>query len=160
LQDAATLEDFAEHTGQAPHLYVWEINYFPERSQHLLTLPECQSLINLIWVDQLHLQGDPPVVHDGRGSRCARTFESRIYLPRWARNPMVVIHELAHCVTDLFDSDDSQAHGPRYMKVYLSLWAINSSYKYPALRKHANRNGLRVSPIDMMKKLKGFQRWN
>lgn len=83
----------------------------------------------------------------------------RISLPRWARNPVIVIHELAHCVTDLFDESDSMEHGRKFLKVYLTLLSSNTQYKYPALREDALRQGLKVSPIDIMRKLKGFQEW-
>ena len=151
-----TVDDFHGHTGQAPLLYVWEINTFPTRGDQLLSLDECRTLISRIWADQLNLSSPVPAVCDGRGSANARTRSSCIYLPRWARNPVIVIHELAHCVTDLFDEPDSIEHGRKFLKVYLTLLSSNTQYKYPALRSDALASGLKVSPIDIMRKLKGF----
>lgn len=152
-----TLEDFEGFHGQAPQLYLWESLTFPERHSQTLTLPECQSLVNQVWINQLGLKLDCPLVNDGRGSCNARTYESRIFLPRWARNPVIVIHELSHCITDLFDEHDSDEHGGKFVKVLLTLLAVNLPYKYPELRKSAIQSDLKVSRIDMMNKLKGFQ---
>ena len=39
-----------------------------------------------------------PVVKDGRGTSHARGGAYFINIPRWARNPVVVLHELAHTI--------------------------------------------------------------
>lgn len=50
-------------------------------------------------------------------------------------------------------------HGRKYLKVYLTLLSSNTQYKYLALRGDALQHGLKVSTIDIMRKLKGFQQW-
>jgi putative metallohydrolase (TIGR04338 family) len=51
---------------------------------------------------------------DGRGCRHARATDSTITLPRWARFPLVVLHELAHVFTD-------DKHGPKFCAEYIRL---------------------------------------
>lgn len=55
-------------------------------------------------------------VKDGRGARIARgSREGRfIKLPLWARNKHVILHEVAHVLTD-------DHHGPKYAQAYYDL---------------------------------------
>ena len=155
----AALAQFDDRTfpGQAKLLYCWETNVFTERSTQELTLDECRDLIQNIWSKQLCLTAPVPSVLDGRGSIDARTTGSSIHLPRWARNKPIVIHELAHFVTDLFDVQSSIDHSSKYVQVYLTLLGSNTRYKYTALRTSARKYGLTVSNMNVWEKLKPFR---
>lgn len=37
-------------------------------------------------------------IKDGRGTRIARGGWDKLNLPRWSRKPLVILHEIAHCV--------------------------------------------------------------
>jgi putative metallohydrolase (TIGR04338 family) len=75
-------------------------------------------------------RGGPPfvLVKDGRGTTWAKAWDpyttdkgedrpATISLPRWARDPVVVLHELSHILTP----DTEAAHGPAYCANYLTL---------------------------------------
>jgi putative metallohydrolase (TIGR04338 family) len=77
----------------------------------------------------LNRQGPPFVyVKDGRGTRWALAFDpyvtpkgeyrpATINLPRWARDPIVVLHELTHILTPATEA----AHGETFCGTYLAL---------------------------------------
>lgn len=62
-------------------------------------------------------------VHDGRGRTSAAAWGSRnITLPRWSRTPAVILHEIAHCVTNTEHGQVGVAgHGWQYAHEYLRL---------------------------------------
>lgn len=62
-----------------------------------------------------------PTVGDGRGRRMACGWSGGIKIPLWARNEMVVIHELAHTVTHRQYGSGVAAHGWQFCSVYLTL---------------------------------------
>ena len=76
-----------------------------------LTLKECQKFVDKILarkyvLDNYGIQAQRPIiVLDGRGRRkaCATFHQGRraIKLPRWARGKYVILHEVAHHLTDL-----------------------------------------------------------
>lgn len=63
----------------------------------------------------------PPAVKDGRGhSRNATGGYWEIDMPRWSRTTAVVLHELAHVITQR-EFPAAAAHGWEYSGVYLRL---------------------------------------
>lgn len=77
----------------------------------------------------LNRQGPPFVyVKDGRGTSWAMAYDpyttpkgedrpATLNLPRWARDPIVVMHEMAHLLT----SASEAAHGRGFCRNYLAL---------------------------------------
>ena len=63
-------------------------------------------------------------VKDGRGCRSAYYFpdDRAIALPKWARKPWVIIHEMAHCLTHK-TVDDSVGHHGSFCTHYANLVA-------------------------------------
>lgn len=60
-------------------------------------------------------------VKDGRGRTSAGAWGSRhITLPKWARTPVVILHEIAHCVTHT-EHDSVAGHGWEYVAIFLDL---------------------------------------
>ncbi len=61
---------------------------------------------------------------DGRRTRWARGgkhgSEIRINLPRWARHPIVILHEMAHTITPM-DRCVAASHGRQFCSNYLAL---------------------------------------
>jgi hypothetical protein len=146
-----------DDTDQSEKVYAWEIKTFPQRDTCVLSLDECRELVAAIW-GELNLKDAVPPVSDGRGSPYARVFNEIIHLPRWSRNRIIVVHEVAHCITDLIDNDRSVAHDGLYMQFYLTLLARLGDYKYEWLLKSAKDYGLKVSRANMLNRIKKFQK--
>ena len=155
--DTAPEEPQQDDLCQTERVYAWEIQTFPQRDIGVLSLDECKALVAKIWKQTLNLKDDVPSVSDGRGSSCARVYQDIIHLPRWSRNRLIVIHEVAHCITSLIDHDRSVEHDGLYMRIYLALLAMEGDYKYSWLLKSAKNYGLKVSRSDFLKRIKKFQ---
>ena len=57
-------------------------------------------------------------VRDGRGRSSAAAFgQHQIRVPRWARSELVVLHEVAHCLTPR----GYASHGPEFAGVFVAL---------------------------------------
>jgi hypothetical protein len=136
---AASLE-----AGQAPALYDWEEAVFrANRDAEEFSLAECQNWITKIW-SGANRRGPPPRVKDGRGASAARTDgRFTIHLPRWARNSLIILHEMAHCLTA--DQDDSWEHGKLFMATYLALLDTYTLYDHAKLYESARAAGLEVA---------------
>ena len=157
IPDTVTEEPQQDDHDQSESVYAWEIETFPERGICALSLDECRDLIAKIWKETLNLAADIPPVADGRGSLCARVYNDIIHLPRWSRNRLIVIHEVAHCVTSMINHERSVAHDGLYMQVYLTMLALEGDHKYDWLLKSAKKYGLKVSRADFHKRIKKFQ---
>jgi hypothetical protein len=99
---------------QRSKVYAWEHETFP-KNEEKFTLIECHELA-------AKLYGARVKVKDGRGRRMACSYIRRyptIALPKWARNEIVIAHEVAH----LFFRNDLTipAHGALWMCKYLEL---------------------------------------
>lgn len=55
-------------------------------------------------------------IHDGGGRRNAAGGYGKIYLPRWSRTRLVIMHEVAHCLAGV-----SVHHCWEYADIYLAL---------------------------------------
>lgn len=140
-------------TDQSLNVYAWEESRFEHRDQGSFTLSQCRNILASIWED-FDLMPALQQVTDGRGSLDARVTEDKIHLPRWSRNPVILMHEMAHCITDLIDVDSSYDHSGTYMHVYLTLLSAYCSYKYDELFQSAKDFGLKVEPLDLGDSLK------
>lgn len=143
---------------QSEQVYAWEIATFPQRDICVLTLEECRALIAKIWTQTLNMQADIPPVSDGRGSPYARVYNEIVHLPRWSRNRIIVIHEVAHCIAGMIDDERSAAHDGLYMQIYLTLLSLEGDYKYDWLLKSAKDYGLKVSRANFFNRIKRFQK--
>jgi putative metallohydrolase (TIGR04338 family) len=98
----------------------------------------------------------PPFVHvrDGRGTRFALAYDgsmvlrgefypASINLPRWARDPIVVLHELTH----LLSPANEAAHGPTYCRNYLAVVKrFLGEEKHRQLKDSFKENGVKWYP--------------
>lgn len=103
---------------QRQAVYDWERSLPQWESHGSLTLDECKALVARVWADYLPSRAMPPV-HDGRGRRKAGGASWGVFLPRWSRSPMVVLHEVAHALT----MTSTDWHGPEFATTCLELWA-------------------------------------
>ena len=83
---------------QRSKVYKWEWEVLLSLPQNwmLVTVGECQVLVEKIWLrEEQHLH-DVPIVTDGRGRTSAGSKRGEIAIPRKMRQSVVVCHEVAH----------------------------------------------------------------
>ncbi len=109
------------------------------------TLDECERFLRPIWRAERGRLGlarvdMPSVVRPHRGQRraLANDYEFKISLPRWARNPWVVLHEAAHHLTRR-----DEAHGPRFVGVLIGLVARHDGRDAAELMALADEMGVK-----------------
>jgi hypothetical protein len=110
---------------QRSKVYAWERAVLPgtfTAGGKKISLTKCEALVKRIWRDQGRVD-PPPAISDGRGCKRAYTLEDTlIKLPRWARKPEVVIHEIAHALLHRRRvAHDLAAHGPEFVVQYIDL---------------------------------------
>ena len=119
---------------------VWEID---SKLTKKLTLEECQELVNLAYFRYRPNALRTPRVTDGRGTRRAMAYGiSKISLPLWARSPGVVLHEVAHTLTN---NSSYAVHGPEFVRVMCDLWKWHCGVSYVS---SAKKSKVRVSPAN------------
>ena len=100
-------------------VYKWGdtlLGKFPHLGREL-TLAECVDYVYRVWYDY-HPYSGVPRVSDGRGRRSACGNRRYISLPRWARDPGTVLHEIAHSL-----QTEMPWHGPQFARLFLELLA-------------------------------------
>ena len=123
----------------------YKIPGFPEAAEKMLTLNECQRLINLCW---MRINGEVnylPTVRDGRGRRiaCYQQLGHLIKLPLWARSGTVVCHEVAHAIVTAYDDAVDPVyrwHGTSFMKVFIHLMSFVYDVPEAEFRKLAKKH--------------------
>lgn len=152
---AANSYSAGSYAGQTQLCYDWEISRFTFRDEAIITLKQCRELIKDVW-KELNMKGRAPKVVDGRGSNYARNFHTEIHLPKWSRNNIIVLHELAHTLTNMVDPQDSGEHGGIFVHIMITLLTRFAGYKYGELSASAQAFGLKVTKIKLATKLKSF----
>lgn len=75
---------------QKGKVYKWERQYHEKAT---MSLDECASLAAKV---TRHFKMREVYIRDGRGCRSAYSYGGSIGLPKWSRQPTVVLHEMAH----------------------------------------------------------------
>jgi hypothetical protein len=152
---AANSPSAGDFAGQTQLCYSWESSRFTFRDEAIITLKQCRELVKECW-KALNMKGTAPKVVDGRGSNYARNFHTEIHLPKWSRNNIIVLHELAHTLCNMIDEKDSEEHGGIFMHIMLTLLTRFAGYKYGELSSSAQAYGLKVKRIKLATKLKNY----
>lgn len=146
---------------QRSAVYAWE-RALEERFPHLKTkmsLEECGELIARVWED--HRPGQtPPQLGDGRRRRTACGSRHSICLPRWARHPSVVLHEVAHGLAAFVAP--GPAHGPGFARVFLDLlahYAKIPANEARALAVHQKPRRVRFAPVAAARQDRTTREW-
>lgn len=89
-----------------------------------LPLADCAALVAKVWAGY-RPGAAPPRVTPGHMARAATGDRSRVNLPRWARQSVVVIHETAHSLLPLVRWEAGAvclaAHGPEFVRLFIEL---------------------------------------
>lgn len=100
-----------------------------------MSLAECTALVTKVWADYRPDALHTPKVTPGYMARRATGCRDRINLPRWARQPAVILHEVAHSLSPplcwgIRDGVHLPAggdvvpvawHGPEFMRLFIEL---------------------------------------
>jgi hypothetical protein len=153
---AANSNSAGAFAGQTQLCYDWEISRFTFRDESIITLKQCKELIKDVW-KEFNMYGHSPKVIDGRGSSFARNWHTEIHLPKWSRNNIIVLHELAHTFANMIDPQDSTEHGGIFVHIMITLLTRFAGYKYNELSASAQAFGLKVTKIKLATRLKSFK---
>ena len=126
----------------------YEIRY---RCENEMTLAECKTLADKM---AKRFRITPRIVEDGRGRRCAYSYGGRIALPKWARQPVVVAHEMAHEITGVLHGNWRIAsHGREFLGVQMYLLVEFAGQDIKDLVRTANAVNLQFDSIHKVKEL-------
>lgn len=131
---------------QRSRCYAWEraVTKGAHYTGTMKTVDECVVFAKPIWRSERGRYGrakvEMPLLQSSSwGQRRALAHDDhRITLPRWARNPWVILHEMAHLLTPR-----DEAHGPRFVGVLIGLAARHLGYDADKLMAAADEIGLR-----------------
>ena len=143
---------------QRSRVYAWERS-IPGLHQWrgTMSLEESDALVRRVWRKERGRYGlakhPVPTVRAGRGGGSGGY--GNISLGRWARQPVVVLHELAHCLTlpkrqffrEGFGAERRRAeagHGPRFVGVAIGLYCRHLGCDRDELLAAAEEHGVRV----------------
>lgn len=131
---------------QRSRVYAWErAAHADQLYRGTMELDEAEHYVNRIWRAERGRYGrakvPPPTLRDGRGRRSAVAYSMShaLGLPRWARNPWVILHEIAHQLTP-----KDEGHGPRFVGVLIGLWSRHMGQDAEALALQAEQMGVKV----------------
>lgn len=132
LAEPGTRASGEKRDSQRSALYAWERRLFAHGET--MTLDECQALVERVWLEHVtpaYPKIARPRVRSGPNHHSAQAWSHfEIKLPKWARNPQVVLHEVAHSVVNAFQSSQTvdfkkrwrvQSHGPEFVLVFVEL---------------------------------------
>jgi hypothetical protein len=135
---------------QKQKCYTWEYEFIKQfeldENGHRgkqLEMDECRWLIEKAcrrWKVK-----PPERIKDGRGTRIARGGIHYINLPMWARTELIVLHEVAHTITDRkWGHYNIAGHGAEYMSVFTDLLAWHFDVPIGKVRKSARDSKLKI----------------
>lgn len=76
----------------------------------------------------------------------AQGSADRLWLPQWARNPIVIIHEACHALFQQH-GDFTEDHGPRFVRLFLELLSRHQGFDLPSLLGSVQAAGISVAPL-------------
>lgn len=166
------MSDYQERDSQRGKLYKAE--RLVERGREFGTVEAVEAYLTRCFAQKWFRKHYPEVryfrVHDGRrrtkaggsghltisGGRC------ELWLPRWSRFERVVLHELAHGMTDIHEEHERVSgawwapHGWQYAKIFLDLVrhfmgaaageSLRTSFRAHRVRYYPPRKGRKMTP--------------
>lgn len=113
----------AKRDTQKRKVYKAETEAFGPHEERM-TFSEAESYVNNLcqnqWTEQT-FGVIRPKVNPGKRYRTARGSPTIVILPRWARNPHTIIHEVCHGLTRKLFGAESSWHGREYCWVYVKM---------------------------------------
>lgn len=136
---------------QRARVYRWEarVTKGANYAGTLATLDEVRDFMQPIWRAERGRYGranqPPPALRDGRGARIARGGAGFLKLPKWSRNPWVILHEMAHELVGGGTGWHSKggAHGERFVGCLIGMAARHLGYEASDLMAAADECGVK-----------------
>ena len=125
---------------QRARVYKWERECLIPLSINKkdLSLQECRDLIRDVLDKSKHWKKEIKL-HDGRGHKNAISYGGCIALPKWARQTIIVLHELAHELSSFYCEEP---HGPKFVSTYIDLIHITLDIPKETLKREAKDMGV------------------
>lgn len=100
------------------------------------------------WDQQVNGRCHVPRIGDGRGRRSAYGNSGEVVFPRWARFPMVILHELAHtAICRTHHHSRVAAHGHEFAAMFLKLVSrFMGTQVHDELKASFKAHGVRFRP--------------
>jgi len=131
---------------RAQLLYDWERNFVEPSAQSFMSREDCLSLV----FRSSAAAGIPaPRVRFAKSTRApCRAVPSRweVVIADWGRNPVTVLHEVAHLATLPAIAAGEDPHGPSFLAQAIAFYADFLGMDEAKLRKTAAAIGLAVAP--------------
>jgi len=122
----------------------WAMEKLAPGCKSLMSMEDATAYVAKVWADYSTAQ--PPRVQDGRGRRRAAGSMYGINLPKWARQPATILHELAHSLTDRISGVHAW-HGPEYARNLLELYARYLKVPKREALALARKYHVRIAPV-------------
>jgi len=127
---------------QRRKVYAWEDKHIAKYDTKLMTLDEAQDFINFVWYTSG--RDHPPCVNLARkNARKATGSRLKITIPEKMLYRWILLHEVAHSFTSDVNGASHQ-HGPKFMKVYISLLEKHLCIPLPLLMYTVKEAGVKV----------------
>lgn len=107
---------------QRERVYSWEDQYIHSKDKQVVPYDSLQSLVNYIWAEE-KLKFPPQIKPIPKQTRriLASATRMEVFVPEQGITTSVLIHELAHSLTNSFDGEISSKHGPDFVGMYMRM---------------------------------------
>lgn len=111
---------------QRARVYKADADLLPFSRADVSTVPLMEAYVRKVWTSKrvreaFPLADNQPRVRDGRARRHAGATDRWVAVPKWARRESIVVHELAHTITQRVYGYEVAGHGWQYCSVFLKL---------------------------------------
>jgi hypothetical protein len=137
------------HDAQRDRVYKFDSMVLGASNREDWSMTQCQEFVNYVWHCYFGNNSVPPYLYDGRGRACASANDEKMYVPRWARNRSIILHELSHAILSRWTRYDynfkMEAHGPEFVRMHAEIQGALGNWATVTFVKLAKAYGLRVA---------------
>lgn len=131
---------------QRSKVYAWEDKHVRSgRSQEKLTLDQCRELAAEMYGSRVKVLAGRDT--DARATAHLDKSRATISLPKWARTPSTIAHEIAHWLTHRYNPSLPH-HGGYFVGFYIELLVKHCGEHRDYLIRTAKDHGVRVTFVD------------
>ena len=144
---------------QRGKVYKWERQFqergtfcaktFAYRCHNEMSMDEIKALVAKV---NRHFKMRPTRIDPGAGRRSAYSYGGKIALPKWARQPVVVLHEMAHEVHRYLGRPGHAIHGREFVGIEMYLLVKFAGYDIKELIRTANEVNIEFDSQNQVRK--------